>query len=118
MRNGSVMRSTRLRGPDVWEFRWRETGADGIFADADTVIILFDATAKEGIPYRNTDTWCFQMKEGKVIKAIAFFDTRDVRLRQQHSPGHVWRCRKKHYSGARLPKLGHLTVQDVSSQRA
>src|SRR5207248_3959614 len=21
--------STRLRGPDVWEFRWREAGADG-----------------------------------------------------------------------------------------
>jgi uncharacterized protein len=41
---------------------------------------LFDATAtaKDGIPYRNTYTWYFQMKkEGKVIKAIAFFDTRD-----------------------------------------
>ena len=51
----------------------------GIFADADMVIILFDATAtaKDGIPYRNTYTWYFQMKEGKVIKAIAFFDTRD-----------------------------------------
>ena len=51
----------------------------GIFADAETVIILFDATAtaKDGIPYRNTYTWYFQMKEGKVIKAIAFFDTRD-----------------------------------------
>jgi ketosteroid isomerase-like protein len=51
----------------------------GIFADADMVIILFDAgaTAKDGLPYRNTYTWYFQMKEGKVIKAIAFFDTRD-----------------------------------------
>jgi len=51
----------------------------GIFADAETVIILFDATAtaKDGIPYRNTYTWYFQMKDGKVIKAIAFFDTRD-----------------------------------------
>ena len=28
MQNGSIMRSTRLRGPDVWEFRWREAGAD------------------------------------------------------------------------------------------
>jgi ketosteroid isomerase-like protein len=42
-------------------------------------IILFDAaaTAKDGLPYRNTYTWYFQMKEGKVIKAIAFFETRD-----------------------------------------
>jgi integrase len=29
MQNGSIMRSTRLHGPDVWEFRWREAGADG-----------------------------------------------------------------------------------------
>ena len=51
----------------------------GIFADADTVIILFDAvaTAKDGLPYRNTYTWYFQMREAKVIKAIAFFDTRE-----------------------------------------
>jgi ketosteroid isomerase-like protein len=30
------------------------------------VIILFDATAtaKDGIPYRNTYTWYFQMKKG------------------------------------------------------
>ena len=42
------------------------------------MIIFFDAsaTAKDGVPYRNTYTWYFQMRRG-VIKAIAFFDTRD-----------------------------------------
>ena len=51
----------------------------GIFADGDMVIILFDAaaTATDGVPYRNTYTWYFQMKDGKVVRAIAFFDTRD-----------------------------------------
>ena len=29
MQNGSVIRADRQRGPDVWEFRWREPGADG-----------------------------------------------------------------------------------------
>jgi hypothetical protein len=29
MQNGSIMRSERQRGPDVWEFRWREPGPDG-----------------------------------------------------------------------------------------
>ena len=29
MQNGSIMRSERRRGPDVWEYRWREPGADG-----------------------------------------------------------------------------------------
>jgi len=51
----------------------------GIFADGDMVIILFDGTAtvRDGKPYRNTYTWYFQMKDAKVVKAIAFFDNRD-----------------------------------------
>ncbi len=51
----------------------------GLYADGDTVIILFDAaaTARDGVPYYNTYTWYFQMKDAKVVKAIAFFDTRD-----------------------------------------
>ena len=49
-----------------------------IFADGDTVITLFDAaaTAADGLPYRNTYTWYFWMRDGRVVKAIAFFDTR------------------------------------------
>jgi len=51
----------------------------GIYADGDTVIALFDAaaTAKDGVPYRNTYTWYFQMSGGNVVRALAFFDTRD-----------------------------------------
>jgi uncharacterized protein len=50
----------------------------GIFADGDTVIILFDAeaTVLDGKPYRNTYTWYFQMNGPTVTKAIAFFDNR------------------------------------------
>src|SRR5580700_4994825 len=29
MQNGSIMRTERRRGPDVWEYRWREPCADG-----------------------------------------------------------------------------------------
>jgi hypothetical protein len=29
LQNGSIMRSVRRRGPDVWEYRWREPGPDG-----------------------------------------------------------------------------------------
>jgi hypothetical protein len=51
----------------------------GIYADGDMVIILFDAeaTASDGKPYRNTYTWYFEMKDAKVVKAVAFFDNRD-----------------------------------------
>jgi ketosteroid isomerase-like protein len=51
----------------------------GIYADGDMVITLFDAEgeAKDGQPYRNTYTWYFQMRDGVVTKAIAFFDVRE-----------------------------------------
>jgi uncharacterized protein len=51
----------------------------GIYADGNTVIILFDAaaTVRDGKPYHNTYTWYFQMRHAQVVKAIAFFDTRD-----------------------------------------
>lgn len=29
MQNGSITRSKRLKGPEVWEFRWPESGPDG-----------------------------------------------------------------------------------------
>jgi integrase len=29
MQNGSLIRAERQKGPDVWEFRWREPGANG-----------------------------------------------------------------------------------------
>ncbi len=29
MQNGSIMQAQRLRGPNVWEYRWREPGSDG-----------------------------------------------------------------------------------------
>ena len=50
----------------------------GIYADGDTVIILFDAeaTVRDGKPYFNTYSWYFHMRSGKVEKAVAFFDNR------------------------------------------
>jgi uncharacterized protein len=51
----------------------------GIYADGDVVIAFFDAaaTAKDQIPYRNTYTWYFRMKDARVVSATAFFDTRE-----------------------------------------
>jgi uncharacterized protein len=51
----------------------------GVYADGDTVVILFDAaaTVRDGKPYRNTYSWYFQMKGPQVVKATAFFDTRE-----------------------------------------
>lgn len=52
----------------------------GIYADGDMVIALWDgtATAKDGKPYDNTYSWYMTMKNGRIIKAVAFFDTIDL----------------------------------------
>ncbi|WP_426753996.1 nuclear transport factor 2 family protein [Myxococcus sp. Y35] len=48
-----------------------------IYAEGDTVTILFDArgTARDGVPYENTYAWFLEMHDGKVTKATAFFDS-------------------------------------------
>lgn len=48
-----------------------------IYADGETVIVFFDAqgTAKDGKTYANTYAWFLDMKDGKVSKASAFFDS-------------------------------------------
>jgi uncharacterized protein len=63
--------NARMRTPLMPEVR-------EIFSDGDAVITLFDAsaTATDGVPYRNTYTWYFWIRDDKVFKAIAFFDTR------------------------------------------
>ena len=48
-----------------------------IYADGAAVIVFFDAngTALDGKPYTNTYAWFLDMRDGKVIKASAFFDS-------------------------------------------
>lgn len=48
-----------------------------LYVDGDTVIAIWDgkATATDGVPYNNTYSWYMTMKNGKIVKAIAFFDT-------------------------------------------
>lgn len=49
----------------------------GLYADGEGVIIFFDAAgvARDGKPYANTYAWLFDMRDGKVIRAHAFFDS-------------------------------------------
>jgi ketosteroid isomerase-like protein len=48
-----------------------------ITADGDKVVILFDAraVARDGKPYANTYAWFFEMHDGQVTDATAFFDS-------------------------------------------
>ena len=48
-----------------------------IYADGDTVIVFFDAegTAKDEKIYANTYSWFLRMKDGRIDRAVAFFDS-------------------------------------------
>jgi len=48
-----------------------------IYADGDTVIVFFDAegTAKDGKKYANTYSWFLRLRDGKIDRAVAFFDS-------------------------------------------
>lgn len=50
-----------------------------LYADGDTVIAFFDAhgTARDGQPYANTYAWFLTMRDEKIVKAFAFFDSVD-----------------------------------------
>ncbi|MNP59404.1 SnoaL-like domain protein [compost metagenome] len=49
-----------------------------IHTSGDTVVVLFDAstTANDGVLYKNTYAWFLQLRDGRVVKATAFFDTK------------------------------------------
>jgi len=49
----------------------------GLFADGDTVIILFDASgiARDGVTYSNTYSWYLNMEDGRIASATAFYDS-------------------------------------------
>ena len=57
--------------------RLKPTTIRGLHADGDAVVIFFDAagTARDGKPYANTYAWFFDMKDGRVVEASAFFDS-------------------------------------------
>lgn len=48
-----------------------------LYRDGDTVIVFFDAsgTARDGKPYANTYAWFLELRDGRIVKAFAFFDS-------------------------------------------
>jgi len=47
-----------------------------LYAEGNTVVALWDgaATAADGQSYHNTYAWFMEMKDGRIVKVIAFFD--------------------------------------------
>jgi len=57
--------------------RFRPVAVRGIYADADTVIVLWDGrgVANDGQPYRNSYAWFMRMRDGQVVDGTAFYDS-------------------------------------------
>jgi ketosteroid isomerase-like protein len=51
-----------------------------IYVDGDTVIALWDGTARasDGQPYNNTYAWFMRFKDGRIVDVVAFFDTGEL----------------------------------------
>jgi ketosteroid isomerase-like protein len=47
-----------------------------LYVDGDTVVALFDAkgVARDGVPYDNSYAWFLVMRDGRIVRATAFFD--------------------------------------------
>ncbi|WP_312165618.1 nuclear transport factor 2 family protein [Phenylobacterium sp.] len=48
-----------------------------VYADGDTVIVFFDArgVARDGKPYINTYAWFLDLRDDRIVRASAFFDS-------------------------------------------
>lgn len=48
-----------------------------LYAEGDMVVAFFDAsgTARDGKPYTNTYAWFLEVKDGRITRAHAFFDS-------------------------------------------
>jgi uncharacterized protein len=71
---GEVLRPFGARFSRARPFR--STNVRGVYADGDTVVVLWDGegTRHDGNPYENTYAWFMRFREGLVVEATAFFD--------------------------------------------
>lgn len=48
-----------------------------LYEDGETVVALFDArgVARDGKPYANTYAWFLEFRDGRIVRALAFFDS-------------------------------------------
>jgi uncharacterized protein len=56
---------------------FRPVAVRGVYADGDTVVVLWDGegTRHDGKPYEITYAWFMRFQEGLVVEASAFFDS-------------------------------------------
>ena len=122
MQNGSIMRSERRQGPDVWEYRWREPGADGKRKHRRIVVGSVDRIADKAAAFRATsalrrDINLANMRcEAKPITLSQLADHYDQR---ELAPSNRWKSHstKMGYRGNLrkwiIPRWGKCTLNSI-----
>ena len=64
MQNGSLIRSERQRGPDVWEFRWREIAGNGKRTHRRIVLGSVDRLVGEAAARQAVSALCIDINAG------------------------------------------------------
>jgi len=124
MQNGSVIRAERQRGPDVWEFRWREPGADGKRGHRRIVLGSVDQLADEAaarqtiaalrIEFNRGGAW-LKARSGTVFDLVSHYREREL------DPDTVWKTHstKVTYEGYLnkwiLPRWGNYPLVRVNA---
>jgi integrase len=94
MQNGSVIRAERQRGPDVWEFRWREPAADGKRKHRRLVLGSVEQLADEAAARQATSALRLELKHGGAwlkTRSTTVFDLVSHYRERELDPDTVWK---------------------------
>ena len=93
MQNGSVIRAERQRGPDIWEFRWREPGADGKRKHRRLVLGSVEQLADEAAARQATSALRLELNRGGAwlkTRSTTVFDLVSHYRERELDPDTVW----------------------------
>ncbi|MGC1295218.1 MAG: site-specific integrase [Alloacidobacterium sp.] len=122
MQNGSIMRTERLRGPDVWEYRWREPGADGKRRHRRMVVGSVNQFVDESAVFRATCALRRDINMANVRckgKPITLSQLADHYSQRELASGNRWKTHstKAGYRGYLrkwiIPRWGRYTLNSI-----
>jgi integrase len=124
MQNGSVIRAERQRGPDVWEFRWREPGADGKRRHRRIVLGSVEQLADEAAARQAIAAFRLEFNRGGAwlkTRSATIFDLVSHYRERELDPDTVWKTHstKVTYEGYLnkwiLPRWGSYPLVRVNA---
>ena len=124
MQNGSLIRSERQKGPDVWEFRWREIGANGRRIHRRIVLGSIDRLVDEVAARQAISALCVGINAGdaRIKASITTVSELAEHYRQRElKPDTVWKTysTKVTYEGYLnkwvLPRWGEYPIVRVNA---